>query len=170
MTAQCRPSAAEALPAFLAFAPAPVRARHDGWSPGLQRRFVLLLATGCPPAAAARRLGRSRQSAYKLRRLQGGASFAAAWDRALAFARDARAAGHGLPPLAEGGFEMIWVPRFYRGRLVGFVPREDRQRALRTLSRLDRLASSLEEDEAARNFDLDAYLDSLRQAAGSRHR
>lgn len=32
------------------------------------------------------------------------------------------------------------VPRFYRGRLVGFVQREDHGRALRTLKELDRAA------------------------------
>ena len=147
------------LPAFLRFSPVPVRARHDGWSPALQRRFILLLATGCPAGEAARRLGRGRQAAYALRRLPGGEGFAAAWDSALAFAHEARTATHGVPTLDEG-FDRIWVPRFYRGRLVGFVERDDHNSALRTLARLDRLAETIDHEPAA-GFDLDAYLESL---------
>ena len=61
----------EPLPSFLRFRPVPVRARHDGWTPAIQRRFILLLGRGSPPAEAARRAGRSRQTAYALRRLVG---------------------------------------------------------------------------------------------------
>ena len=35
-------------------------------------------------------------------------------------------------------FEMILVPRFYRGRLVGFVQREDHQQVLQAIAELDR--------------------------------
>ena len=66
------------LPAFLRFEPARLRAQHNGWSPMLQRRFVLALARGAGPAEAARALGMSRQSAYRLRARPGGESFAAA--------------------------------------------------------------------------------------------
>ena len=59
------------LPAFLRFAPVPGRSRRDGWSADLQFRFVLDLARGAGVEEAARRLGRSRQSAYALRRRAG---------------------------------------------------------------------------------------------------
>lgn len=155
------------LPAFLAFEPVRGRARHDGWSPALQRRFILLLGCGCAPADAARRLGRSRQGAYTLRRRPGAGGFAQAWDRAREFAQLARRAGRALP-LPESGFEAIWVPRFYRGRLVGFVQREDHRAALRTLARLDRLASSI--DAPPEDFDLDLYLESLDGAGAAESR
>ena len=35
-----------------AFAPVPVRARKDGWTPERQRRFVDLLVAGCGPSEA----------------------------------------------------------------------------------------------------------------------
>jgi hypothetical protein len=52
----------------LGFAPVPVRARHDGWTPQKQREFVEELAdTGCVRAAAAK-VGMTEQSASRLRR------------------------------------------------------------------------------------------------------
>jgi hypothetical protein len=78
------------MPSFLDFTPVPRRARYDGWSPELQRRFIAALARGERPGEAAERLGMSRQSAYKLRRRRGAQSFAAAWDSALRLARQAR--------------------------------------------------------------------------------
>ncbi|MGF1550113.1 MAG: hypothetical protein ACFBQW_06225 [Sphingomonadaceae bacterium] len=107
------------LPSFLRFHPVPLRAQHNGWLPTLQRRFVLALARGAGPSAAARSVGKSRQSAYRLRARPGGESFAAAWDAAQAFAR--RVAAVSAPASNFGGIDTILVPRTYRGRLVGFV-------------------------------------------------
>lgn len=87
------------LPPFLQFAPVPLKKRHDGWSPDLQSDFILLLARGRSVAGAARGVGKSRASAYALRDLPGAASFVAAWDAALAYARRARiAATAAMPP------------------------------------------------------------------------
>jgi hypothetical protein len=130
------------LPDFLAFTPIAVRAQHNGWSPELQRRFILALARGAGPGEAARSIGRTRQSAYRLRGRPGSESFAAAWDRALDFARSVRGAA-AASPLGFGGIETLLVPRYYRGRLVGFVQREDTAGAMRLLRRLDRLADRL---------------------------
>jgi len=130
------------LPSFLNFASAPVRARRDGWTPAVQRRFILLLALGATIGEAARRLGRSRQTAYALRDRDGAREFAAAWDAAVAFAQQ-RPALRGLPRL-DFGLETILVPRFYRGRLVGFVQREDVQGALRTMAMLERVAKDID--------------------------
>lgn len=130
------------LPSFLRFAPVPVRARHDGWAPALQFRFVLALACGAGPDEAPRALGRTRQSAYALRRKLGAEGFAAAWDAALAFARSAAGARQ-ASPLGIAGIDAVLVPRFYRGRLVAFVQREDTAGAMRLLARLDRLAEKI---------------------------
>lgn len=81
-----------APPPILAFIPVPLRRRHDGWSPELQDRFILLLARGCPVAEAARAVGKSRATAYALRSQPGAASFVAAWDAALAHAKRTRSA------------------------------------------------------------------------------
>jgi hypothetical protein len=137
------------LPLFLRFDPVPVRAQHNGWSPALQLRFILALARGAGPDEAARSLGRTRQSVYRLRKKPGAASFAAAWDRAQGFARSLRGAGHSLAA-DFGGIDTILVPRTYRGRLVGFVQREDVAGAMRLLGRLDRLADQIGDDPELR--------------------
>src|SRR3954468_16816917 len=137
------------LPPFLAFTPVPLRRQHNGWSPELQLRFILALARGAGPDEAAKSLGRTRQSAYRLRRREGAESFAAAWDAAQAFARRVAAARHAAP-LGAGGIETLLVPRYYRGRLIGFVQRDDLGGAMRLLGRLDRLAVKLGDSDELR--------------------
>lgn len=133
------------LPAFLRFDPAPSRARHDGWTPLLQRRFILLLSQGAGPGEAARRLGRGKAGVYALRARLGAESFANAWDAAIDFAATAREARRGGPPILDAsGLEVILTPRFYRGRLVGFVQRADHAKALRTLKQIDGISERAE--------------------------
>jgi hypothetical protein len=123
----------------LRFTPVPTRARHDGWSAADQRAFIGRLARGHSVDEAAKSLGHSRQSAYALRRRLGAESFARAWVSAQALGRavwEAKRCSPG-PDLAYA-FETLLVPRFYRGRLVGFVQREDNAAALRMLAELDR--------------------------------
>ena len=99
---------------LLSFTPVPVRARHDGWTPGRQAAFIAFLrVTGCIDEAC-RRVGRSRESAYKLYRRPDAASFRAAWDSALAAAAPARLE---LPPLLSTS-----GPRRDRNRGGGRVP------------------------------------------------
>lgn len=120
-----------------------MQVRRDGWTPLLQRRFILNLARGMGPAEAARRVGRSRQTAYALRGKPGGAEFARAWDSAVDFAAEMRA----LPKpfgFDRRAIDLVLVPRFYRGRLVGFVQREDLAGAMRRLGMLDRMAERLQ--------------------------
>jgi hypothetical protein len=153
------------LPDFLRFTPVKLRAQHNGWSPDLQLRFIVALARGAGPDEAARALGMTRQSVYRLRKKPGAASFAAAWDRAQAFARTAARAGC-APSSGFGGIETILVPRTYRGRLIGFVQREDLAGAMRVLGRLDRLAEKLGDrpDLRAASERFDAF----ERLAGSR--
>jgi hypothetical protein len=87
------------LPSFLLFTPVPPRSQHNGWFPSLQRRFVVELARGAEPDEAARLVGKTRQTADRLRTRAGGESFAAAWDEAQAFAREVKAAGQGQIPV-----------------------------------------------------------------------
>lgn len=63
-----------------AFAAVPVRARKDGWTPVRQADFLGALAETGSVAQAARRVGLSRETAYRLRRKPGAGGFAAAWD------------------------------------------------------------------------------------------
>ena len=65
------------------FHPVAVRARKGGWSFERQRRFLAALYWTGSVASAARAVGMSRMSAYRLRRRAGAASFAHAWDTVL---------------------------------------------------------------------------------------
>jgi hypothetical protein len=134
------------IPSFLRFEPVPVRKRHDGWTPARQLRFVLEIARGAGPAEAARLVGMTRQTAYGLRRKPGGSDFARAWDEAEAFALKAACAGR-KAGAAPAGIDTIWTPRTYRGRLVGFVAREELAAPMRVLARLDRMAERLDPAE-----------------------
>lgn len=67
-----------------AFNPVPLRYRRDGWTPGRQSDFLGRLAETGSIAAAARHVGMTRESAYRLRDKTGAGSFAAAWDSILA--------------------------------------------------------------------------------------
>jgi hypothetical protein len=124
---------------LLRFTPVPSRARHDGWSAADQRKFIARLARGHSVDEAAKSVGHSRQSAYALRRRKGAEEFARAWIWAQRIGRDACEARRCAPtPDLAYSFETMLVPRFYRGRLVGFVQREDHAAALRALRALDR--------------------------------
>lgn len=116
-------------PAPLPFTPVLGRARHDGWTPERQRRFVDALATAGTVAAAARAVGMSARSAYGLRRRAGeDSAFARAWDAAL----DAACTGAlvaSRPLVLEGER----VPVFYGGRQVGEYRRHDSRLALAVL-------------------------------------
>ena len=139
-----RPLTPEDLPDFLRFSPVPVKSRRDGWTAQLQLRFIVALARGAGVDEAARAVGRSRQSAYELRRRGGAEAFGRAWEAAVDFAREARAAGASRGFASSSGVEILLVPRYYRGRLIGFVQREDLSGVMARLGRLDRIAARLE--------------------------
>lgn len=159
------------LPDSLRFDPVPVRGRRDGWTPDVQRRFILLLAGGAPAREAARRVGRSRSTAYALRERPGAEGFAAAWDAALDLATQRRNLPRaGTPsPIGPGigGLEMMLVPRYYRGRLVGFVQREDRRAALRVLRQIDRAVDRMDAKHAGRVRTAPSYEEAIELLARS---
>jgi hypothetical protein len=136
-----------------AFAPVPVRARADGWTPERQRRFVDLLVAGCGPSEAAAAVGMSKQSAFKLRNRPGAEGFAAAWDSAIDFAVGRRAAAR-PPGDFERGVEGVLVPRFYRGRLVSVERRVSTGSLVRLLAQLERWKPKIgDPDHGAPSFD-----------------
>jgi len=72
----------------LAFTPVPLeRHRADGWTPDTQANFIRALTAMGSVGKAARAVGMGRASAYRLRERPAAASFAAAWDRAIATGR-----------------------------------------------------------------------------------
>lgn len=66
------------------FTPVSLRGRVDGWTADRQRAFIAALRARPCIEAAARAVGMSRESAYRLRRRAGAESLAAAWDAAIA--------------------------------------------------------------------------------------
>lgn len=71
-------------PADYRWVPVRRKPRSDGWSDAKQRSFIEALADGGSVSEAARAVGLSASSAYRLRRSPGGEAFARAWDAAVA--------------------------------------------------------------------------------------
>lgn len=69
-------------PADYRWVPVRRRPRLDGWTEEKQRRFIETLADTGLVNVAAKAVGMSRESAYRLRRSAHGAAFARAWDAA----------------------------------------------------------------------------------------
>ena len=80
-------------------------------------------------SSAARAVGCSAQSAYRLRHYQNAAEFAAAWDRELSEGR-ARAFELAFDRAVNGEEQ----PRYYRGQVVGTVRRVDNRLLIAALS------------------------------------
>ncbi len=115
----------------LAFTPVPVKPRRDGWTPSRQLAFILRLALLGGVASAARAVGMSRESAYRLREHPGAGSFASAWDKALGWG-GRRAEDLGMDRAIHGERRDI----YYRGRKVGEEVRHDNRLLLAALKRL----------------------------------
>lgn len=121
----------------LAFTPVPVRPRHDGWSVERQKWFILRLALGGCVGVAARGVGMTRKSAYRLRERPGAQSFAAAWDRAAGWGRDRT-----VDVALERALCGERVPIVRNGQVVGEIRRYDNRLALAVLNALDRRAAA----------------------------
>jgi hypothetical protein len=88
--------------------------RHDGWTDARRRGFLEALAQCGEVAKAARAVGMSATSAYRLRARKDGALFRAAWDAALAHAVHSLE-GAALDLALNGTVN----PVFYQGKQVG---------------------------------------------------
>ena len=124
------------------FRPVPLRARRDGWSVARQCAFLARLYVTGSVAAAARHVGMSRASAYRLRESEGAQSFAHAWDRVLtppgsghvARLRDDFRKVTDAALLARLETPLV-QPVLYRGRMVGIRRKPDRAALVRLLRR-----------------------------------
>lgn len=125
-----------------AFAPVPLRARADGWTPLKQAAFLGALAVTGSVRAAAARVGMSRESAYRLRRRAGAASFAHAWDVTLRrqVTPAPKVTAEELAPRAIHG---LLKPMIHAGRHVATAHKADDSALLRLLRQFDR--SSLQD-------------------------
>jgi hypothetical protein len=96
------------------FTPVAVAPRADGWTPEKQAAFIEALGEGGCVAAAAKAVGMSRESAYRLRARPDAASFRAAWEAALDYAY------HRLGEAAlDRALNGVPVPIFYKGEQIG---------------------------------------------------
>ena len=80
---QAPEAAATRTPAGEQWRPVKRKPRSDGWTPERQRAFIAALAETGRVEHAARAVGISATSCYRLRRARGAESFTAAWDAAL---------------------------------------------------------------------------------------
>jgi len=112
------------------FTPVPrLRRRRNGWTPEAQRAFIDALAEcGCV-ARAARAVGRTSRTAYRLLEAEGADSFAEAWDQAIA---------RGIEALRLNALDRAlngaWVPVVRRGRVVRHEHRINDRLAIALLS------------------------------------
>lgn len=130
------------------FTPVKLRVRKDGWSAKRQCVFLAHLYITGSVSAAAEAVGKSRESAYRLKSRAGAESFASAWDRVLAgpsepgqhrprhreIADWRKVTLEQLEWRIETGF---WRPVIHRGKLHAIVVKPDNSALFRLLRRLD---------------------------------
>ena len=115
-----RPASRDPAKSDFSFTPVAVRARHDGWTPERQVAFIEALAEcGCVTDAA-KRVGKSTETAYALRARFDAQPFRMAWDAALDYA---------IRRLSDSAYSRalhgVVVPHYYKGELIGEHRRYD---------------------------------------------
>lgn len=100
--------------------PANKPARHKSWTRAKMALFLRELAASQSVTQAAKSVGLTRQSAYRLRNRLKGTPFDLGWEAALEMGFDQLA--HAVMDRAVNGEE---VPHYYKGELVGTHRRHD---------------------------------------------
>ena len=126
------------------FDPVPSRTRRkDGWKPERQRGFIAALARCGSVIAAAKHVGMSASSAYRLLDREGSESFAEAWDMAAEMGRD-RVRDCSIDRARNGA----WVPVMRKGKIVRMEFRYFDRLAIAILSGRERALADSAEDRA----------------------
>jgi len=121
------------------FDPVPrLRQRRGGWSEERQRAFIAALSNCGSVAAAARSVGMTPRSAYRLCDADGADSFVRAWDEAIDMGVS-RLRADALNRALEGGY----VPVYRRGKLVRVEHRRNDRLAIALLGGQQRSAADL---------------------------
>jgi hypothetical protein len=151
----------------IGFTPVPrLRKRRNGWTPETQRAFIDALAQcGCV-ARAARAVGKTPRSAYRLLESEGAESFAEAWDQAIA---------RGVEALRWSALDRAlhgaWVPVVRRGRIVTFEHRRSDRLAIALLSgRNGSVADNRERAASRRKYRMKLAAEKKRKADEQRRR
>ena len=133
--------------------PVPRRVRRDGWTPTRQAEFLRHLSASHSVANAAKAVGMSRQSAYRLRAKLRGTPFDMAWEAAFRARFDALA--EAAMDRAINGYE---VPHWHQGEIVGSSRRYDERLTLALLAmRRDHSASNPRMSDERDYTDPDAF-------------
>lgn len=127
------------------FHPVPLRSRRDGWTVVRQCHFLAQLYLTGSVREAARRVGMSRASAYRLRARAGAEGFAAARDHVLAPPSAERAGRPRLPrqdrrkvtlaALVQQAGGGLVRPLLHRAAIVGIEKKPDNSALLTVLGR-----------------------------------
>ena len=121
----------------------------------MQCAFLAALYAKGSVAAAAKAVGRSRESAHRLRSRSGAESFAAAWDKVLA--GPAASGTSALPSRRMADWRKVtleelhwrietglWRPVIYRGKMRAIARKPDNSALLHLLARLDKQVAGIE--------------------------
>jgi hypothetical protein len=130
--------------------------RRDGWTSEKQRKFLETLAECGHVEKAARSVGMSRESAYRLRRRDSGRSFALAWDAALRLAVDRL-----VDETFELAFEGMVDQVIKDGEVVAERRRKDPRIMLAVIERLNKLPALASAPSVAIAQEFDEFLTCL---------
>jgi hypothetical protein len=159
--------ASEAIPE-IPFDPVPrLRRRRKGWSEERQRDFIRALSKCASVAAAARSVGMTPRSAYRLADAPGADSFVEAWDIAIDLGMT-HMRFDGLDRSLNGSF----VPVYRRGKLVQVEHRRNDRLAIAILGGRQTTADDLRRSAMSRRehrMDL-AELDAAREVNKAAHK
>ena len=117
-----------------------------GWTRERMAQFLDCLSEKGNVAAACKRVGLSREAAYRQRRRD--ANFARGWAAAMVLAHDAS-----VQVLADRAIDGIEVDVWHRGELVGTQRKYDTRLLLAHLARLDKAAEDPAAQKDAGRFD-----------------
>ena len=160
-------SAADDIPE-IPFDPVPrLRPRRKGWSDARQRDFIRALSQCASVAAAARCVGMTPRSAYRLADAPGADSFVEAWDIAIDLGLT-HMRFDGLDRSLNGSF----VPVYRRGKLVQVEHRRNDRLAIAILGGRQTTADDLRRSAMSRRehrMDL-AELDAAREVNKAAHK
>ena len=158
---------ADAIPE-IPFDPVPrLRRRRKGWSEERQRDFIRALSKCASVAAAARSVGMTPRSAYRLADAPGADSFVEAWDIAIDLGMT-HMRFDGLDRSLNGSF----VPVYRRGKLVQVEHRRNDRLAIAILGGRQTTADDLRRSAMSRRehrMDL-AELDAAREINKAAHK
>ena len=107
--------------------------RHNQWTPRKMANFLRELAATNNVSVAAKAVGMSRQSAYRLRARLKGSQFDIAWEAAFL---------HGYHNLAQAALERalhgVEVPHYHKGELIGTSRKYDERLTVALLTMRNR--------------------------------